>query len=84
MDGGAGNDTYFVDSLDDQVSEDTLNGGGTDTVISTVTSRSTDNIENLTLAGTALINGTGNDGSQHVTGNDRRQHPRRRTAASTS
>ena len=39
MIGGLGDDTYFVDSTDDQVSEDTLNGGGVDTVTRLVTER---------------------------------------------
>ena len=49
MDGRLGNDTYFVDSSNDKVSEDTLTGGGTDTVFSTANFTLNDNIENLTL-----------------------------------
>jgi Ca2+-binding RTX toxin-like protein len=69
MDGRLGNDTYFVDSSNDKVSEDTLTGGGTDTVFSTANFTLNDNIENLTLLGAALT-GTGNDGSNTITGND--------------
>ena len=71
MDGRLGNDTYFVDSSNDKVSEDTLTGGGTDTVIQYGQSFTlNDNIENLTLLGAALT-GTGNDGKQY----DHRQRP---------
>jgi Ca2+-binding RTX toxin-like protein len=70
MDGGAGNDTYFVDSSGDQVSETGKDkAGGTDTVFSTASFELGDNIENLTLLGTALT-GTGNEGKNIITGND--------------
>ena len=67
--GGAGDDTYFVDNASDVVTE--AAGKGTDTVNSTITYTlaGKDNIENLTLIGTAAINGTGNDFGNILTGN---------------
>jgi len=66
--GGAGNDTYIVDSTD-IISEGA--NGGTDTIESSVTYTIATliNIENLTLTGTADINGTGNVLSNIITGN---------------
>lgn len=51
MAGGAGDDTYYVDNKGDRVVE--AAGDGTDTVISSVTYTLGDNIENLTLSGSA-------------------------------
>ena len=58
MSGGAGNDTYLVDDAGDTVTEN-LNSG-IDLVKSSVSYTLGDNVENLTLTGTANINGTGN------------------------
>jgi Ca2+-binding RTX toxin-like protein len=58
MYGGAGNDTYYVDNSGDTVIE--AAGEGTDSVRSSVTYMLGDNIENLTLTGTDVTNGTGN------------------------
>ncbi len=68
MAGGFGNDTYMVDAVGDVVVEDI--GGGSDTVISSVTYTLGHDVENLTLLGTLVTIGTGNaldnviDGSQ--------------------
>lgn len=75
MDGGIGDDTYFVDQFsddgislnDDQVIE--AAGAGVDLVNSTVSYILTANVENLTLLGSAAINGTGNDLANIITGN---------------
>ncbi len=67
MTGGAGNDTYLVDSTSDVVTEAT--GMGTDTVLSTVSLSLAAEVENLTLAGTAALNGTGNALANVLRGN---------------
>ncbi|MFY7800000.1 MAG: calcium-binding protein, partial [Dolichospermum sp.] len=64
---GAGNDSYYVDNTADTITE--LVNQGTDIVFSTVTYTLTPNTENLTLQGTAAINGTGNDLNNSITGN---------------
>ena len=65
--GGLGNDTYLVDNIGDIVIE--LLTEGTETVSSSITYSLLDtdgaganggNVENLTLTGAAIINGTGN------------------------
>ncbi|MES2985202.1 MAG: hypothetical protein V4735_08460 [Pseudomonadota bacterium] len=65
--GGAGNDTYMIDAVGDVIVETT--NEGTDTVVSSVTYTLSANLENLTLAGTAALNGTGNSGNNLLTGN---------------
>ncbi|WP_413173334.1 CAP domain-containing protein [Anabaena azotica] len=67
--GGLGNDIYIVDTTTDTITE--LSGQGTDTIQSSVTFSiaALANIENLTLTGTATINGTGNTGNNVIIGN---------------
>jgi len=67
MNGGAGNDTYVVDNVGDVVNEDA--NAGIDTVQSSITYTLTANVENLTLTGTAALNGTGNELDNVITGN---------------
>jgi Ca2+-binding RTX toxin-like protein len=67
MIGGSGNDTYTVDNAGDRVVETA--GGGTDTVNASVGTTLADNVERLTLTGTAAINGTGNALANTITGN---------------
>ncbi|MBS0162474.1 MAG: hypothetical protein JSR64_06570 [Nitrospira sp.] len=64
--GGAGDDTYVVGAGDTVV--EALNAG-IDTVQSSVTWTLGANVENLTLTGTAAINGTGNTLANVLTGN---------------
>ena len=67
--GGAGNDTFVVDTVTDLID----GGVGTDTIQSSVTfslaNALVSNVENLTLTGTANINGTGNVFVNTITGN---------------
>ena len=66
--GGQGNDTYIVDSNGDTITENA--GEGIDTVISSVGQTSlAANVENLTLTGSAAIDGTGNALDNVLTGN---------------
>lgn len=73
MTGGKGDDTYVVNATGDVVNENVLNsnGGGVDTVASSVTSTlaARTNIENLSLTGSGNINGTGNALNNEITGN---------------
>ncbi|MDE1153171.1 MAG: calcium-binding protein [Micavibrio sp.] len=65
--GGAGNDTYVVDNAGDVLTEATA--AGTDTVLSSISFALAANFENLTLTGSAAINGTGNSVVNILTGN---------------
>ncbi|MBD1997994.1 calcium-binding protein [Leptolyngbya sp. FACHB-541] len=71
--GGIGNDVYFFDAVGDRAIENI--NEGTDTVFATSAANGTTftlsgNLENLTLGGTANLNGTGNDLANTITGND--------------
>ncbi|MDH5640949.1 MAG: putative Ig domain-containing protein, partial [Nitrospira sp.] len=65
--GGIGNDIYVVDDVGDVVTENA--GEGTDTVQSTITYTLGANLENLTLTGSAAIDGTGNALNNVLIGN---------------
>ena len=71
--GGTGDDTYVVDNAGDVADE--TDGDGIDTIQSAITFSLSDAvhakgaIENLTLTGTAAINGTGNALANVITGN---------------
>ncbi|MCW9680217.1 calcium-binding protein, partial [Dolichospermum planctonicum UHCC 0167] len=65
--GGTGDDIYIVDSTTDTITENA--NAGTDTIQSSVTYTIATNVENLTLTGTAAINGTGNAVNNVLTGN---------------
>lgn len=67
MNGGTSDDIYIVDNLGDIVTENA--GEGIDTVESRVTYTLGSNVENLTLTGTAAINGTGNELNNSLIGN---------------
>ncbi|MHC5761790.1 beta strand repeat-containing protein [Nostoc sp.] len=65
--GGKGNDTYTVDNIGDTIIEG-LNAG-TDLVKSSVSWVLGNNLENLTLTGSSVINGTGNSLNNILIGN---------------
>ena len=67
MYGGTGNDTYVVDNVKDLVSEKA--NEGTDLVKAAVSWILAANVENLTLSGTARLNGTGNTLANRIVGN---------------
>ncbi|MDK9725213.1 MAG: hypothetical protein OEL88_09995 [Sterolibacteriaceae bacterium MAG5] len=67
MVGGFGNDIYYVDNVDDVVTE--LTGEGTDRVVSSISYTLGADVENLTLSGVAAINGTGNAIDNSMAGN---------------
>jgi len=68
MYGGIGDDVYYIDNTGDAVFE--YSGQGNDKVISAISYVLSSNLENLTLSGTANINGTGNTLDNYITGND--------------
>jgi len=73
MRGGLGNDTYIVDSTGDKCTD--VPDGGIDIVKSSVTFTLADpNIENLTLTGSAAIDGTGNALANMIVGNAADNH----------
>ena len=65
--GSFGDDTYIVDNLSDVVTE--FKKGGTDTVQASVSYTLSANVENLTLLGTAAIDGRGNVQKNILLGN---------------
>lgn len=69
--GGKGNDTYIVDDEFDVVSETltAAQGGGIDTVKSSVSYTLATNVDRLTLTGSDNINATGNGLANILTGN---------------
>ena len=70
MSGGGGNDLYVVDNAADVTVEiGNAVGGGVDTVQSSITRALGANIENLTLTGSAALNGTGNNIANTLLGN---------------
>ena len=64
--GGLGDDTYITDG-GDTITEGS--GAGTDLVQSSATATLGSNVENLTLTGSAAINGIGNTANNIITGN---------------
>lgn len=68
MAGYGGDDTYIVDNVGDTVYESV--DAGDDHVISSVTYTLSDNVERLTLVGSEVIDGTGNDLNNTLIGNE--------------
>jgi trimeric autotransporter adhesin len=68
MRGGAGNDSYYVDTGGDTVTENA--GEGTDRVLAFTHFVLPDNVENLTLMGVGNWQGYGNDLANTITGNE--------------
>ncbi|MCP8937225.1 M10 family metallopeptidase C-terminal domain-containing protein [Alsobacter sp. SYSU M60028] len=66
MAGGSGNDRYIVDNASDVTEE--LSNQGVDTVLASVDWTLAANVENLILAGTAGLSGTGNSLANAITG----------------
>lgn len=67
MTGGPGDDAYGVDSVGDTIVESASEG--IDTVRSSIAYTLGDNLEHLTLLGTAAVGGTGNALDNQLTGN---------------
>jgi len=65
--GTAGNDTFFIDNPLDTVAEQP--GGGTDTIEAVISYALPDNVENMTLLGSADLSAIGNTLSNVLTGN---------------
>ena len=65
--GGAGNDTFVIDDSKDSIIEKP--NEGTDIVRAFISYILPSNIENLTIVGEGLINGTGNSLANQITGN---------------
>ena len=65
--GGLGDDVYVVDNAGDVVTE--LANEGNDRVEASISYTLSDNVEALTLTGSATINGTGNSANNAITGN---------------
>ncbi|MDD2725429.1 MAG: calcium-binding protein [Methylovulum sp.] len=65
--GGTGNDVYIVDDVWDKVTENV--DGGSDWILSYVNYMLAANVENLTLTGTAAVNGVGNTLDNALIGN---------------
>ena len=67
MSGGYGDDIYYVDNVNDTVTEGWFEG--TDTIYSSVSYTAPTNVENLALTGSNNIFGIGNYGNNTLTGN---------------
>lgn len=67
LEGGLGNDSYYIDDAGDLVIEQA--NAGIDHVYAGITYTLGEHVENLTLTGSAAINGFGNDLNNYLTGN---------------
>ncbi|MBI2254724.1 MAG: hypothetical protein HYU58_08910 [Proteobacteria bacterium] len=69
--GGAGNDTYVVDSTDDQIIENAKEGiDAIESSVSYIMAGNAENVENLTLTGTLASFAIGNALDNKLTGNE--------------
>lgn len=64
MMGGIGDDVYYIDNLEDAITEN--RNEGADTVYSSANFTLTTNLENLILIGSTIINGAGNSLSNRI------------------
>jgi Ca2+-binding RTX toxin-like protein len=69
LDGGAGNDSYYIDSLSDTIIERDASLTQIDSVLSAVSYTLGANFENLKLIGSGNLNATGNALNNRITGN---------------
>ncbi|WP_159993775.1 calcium-binding protein [Roseomonas sp. 18066] len=69
LEGGQDNDVYYVDNAGDLVVELAGTLGGNDRVIASITYTLTSFVERLSLAGSAALNGTGNEAANRLDGN---------------
>lgn len=69
MDGGGGDDVYFVDQTNDTVAEVAAGAGGVDLVNAAASFTLSGTIENLTLTGSRDLDGTGNGLDNEIVGN---------------
>lgn len=67
MEGGLGDDTYAVENASDIIVEQS--GAGNDLVVSSISYTLGNHLENLTLNGSANVNGFGNELNNVITGN---------------
>ena len=67
--GGSGNDSYVVDAVGDRITESTTLASEIDIVSASVSWTLGDNLERLTLTGSAVIHATGNGLANVLTGN---------------
>ena len=67
LDGGNGNDSYYIDDTGDAVTE--LANEGNDSTFASVSYVLSQNVENLTLTGSGNTNATGNTQANILTGN---------------
>ncbi|TAN67308.1 MAG: hypothetical protein EPN17_11395 [Methylobacter sp.] len=67
--GGKGNDTYYIDNKDDVIKETSTLVTEIDKVHSSISYTLPANVENLTLTGKTVINGTGNELHNVLMGN---------------
>ncbi|NJL21157.1 MAG: calcium-binding protein [Leptolyngbyaceae cyanobacterium SM1_3_5] len=66
--GGLGDDRYLIGDASDQIVEEA--GEGTDTAVASVSYTLSANVENLTLTGNSVLNGTGNAIDNLLIGNN--------------